>query len=157
MVLLKSITTHLRFAWNCIKDMIKFKNKLIFLTSIVFLVVGIGAGYLLKGIFPTHYSEIYQIIPLYFYLLALILIYVLTRSTKLDARKITNLYMLLKYGKILFSMIFSGVILLFTKVQTRDFLMVFAGFYFIYLALETYIFYSTEKEIKKNFVDEKLT
>lgn len=87
----------------------------------------------------------------------MLFIYILTKTKKDDPRKLANLYMLLKFTKIAFSLIFAGMYLLFVKDHVRDFSVVFVAFYLLYLGLETYIFYRTEKEIKKSVVDEKLT
>ena len=137
--------------------MLKLRLSLMAASSILFLLLGVGVNMGLKELFLEHYFAFYPAIPLFFYLLSIIFISIITNSEKKDPRKLTNLYMLLKYSKILFSLLFCGFYFLFSKVQIRDFSVIFAGFYFVYLALETYIFYCTEKEIKKNTLNEKLT
>jgi hypothetical protein len=135
----------------------KLKRYLIILYTGIMLITGWGVGVLIFTQLPNNYFPWYPAIPTFFYLLGIIFINILIGSKKDNPRKLTNLYMLLKYSKIALAIIFGGFYLLFVKVHARDFSVIFSGFYLLYLGLETYIFYCTEKEIKKNTVDEKLT
>lgn len=135
----------------------KLKRNLVLLYTSIMLITGWGVGVLLFTLLPSNYFPWYPVIPSFFYLIGLIFINILIGSKKDNPRKLTNLYMLLKYSKIALALVFGGSYLLFVKEHARDFSVVFSGFYLLYLGLETYIFYCTEKEIKKNVVDEKHT
>jgi len=137
--------------------MINYKQNLALFFSTIIIIVGWGIWWLLKSVLTTSWFDWYPSIPLFFYILGMLFIYILTKTKKDDPRKLANLYMLLKFTKIAFSLIFAGMYLLFVKDHVRDFSVVFVAFYLLYLGLETYIFYRTEKEIKKSVVDEKLT
>jgi hypothetical protein len=132
----------------------KLKRKLVILHTSVMFLCGWGGWWLMQAVFPIYYFAWYPYIPTFFFAIGLIFIAVLDQPNKESPRKTVNRYMLLRFSKVFVSLIFAGIYLLAVKVQLREFGVVFISFYLLYLGLETYYFYLTEKEIKKNNVNE---
>ena len=133
------------------------KKRLIIILTAVMLVSGWGAWGLLFSILPESYFPWYPIIPCFFYLMGLVLIQVITRDKRENELKLVNLYMIIKLTKVAACILLGGIYFLAIAQQIRDFVIVFVGFYLLYLGLETYFFYLTEEIIKKKKVDEQLT
>jgi hypothetical protein len=73
----------------------------------------------------------------------------LEKVNKDNPRKLVNIYMLLKLSKLVVSMIMILIFYFLKKEDIRLILLVFAVYYALYLLLEFYIFYVTEKKIKQ--------
>ena len=84
-----------------------------------------------------------------FFLMGNLLIIILAKNYKLEAKKLVNLYMIIKLVKLVIAMIYILAFYFVVKDDLRAFGLVFAAFYAIYIACEFYIFYSIEKQIKK--------
>ena len=132
----------------------KLKIKLNTILTIVMLAGGCGVLWLLKAGLPTHYFRWYPVIPGFFYIMGLVFVTVITRDYKENQRKLVNLYMIIKLCKVTAALLFVGIYYLVEKVQMRDFIVVFMGFYLIYLGVETYFFYLTEENIKNKLTNE---
>ncbi len=132
----------------------KLKRHLIIVHTAVLLLSGWGGWWLMQSVFPVYHFAWYPYIPAFFLAIGIVFISVLDNVKKLNPRKSVNLYMLLRFSKVLASLIFAGIYFFAVRVQLREFGIVFISFYLLYLALETYYFYLTEKEIKKNKVNE---
>ena len=132
----------------------KLKIKLNTILTIVMLAGGCGVLWLLKAGLPMHYFKWYPVIPGFFYIMGLIFVTVVTRDYKENQRKLVNLYMIIKLCKVTAALLFVGIYYLAERVQMRDFIVVFMGFYLIYLGVETYFFYLTEENIKNKLTNE---
>ena len=132
----------------------KLKIKLNTILTIVMLAAGCGVWWLLKAGLPTHYFRWYPVIPGFFYIMGLVFVTVITRDYKENQRKLVNLYMIIKLCKVTAALLFVGIYFLVERVQMRDFIIVFMGFYLIYLGVETYFFYLTEENIKNKLTNE---
>jgi UDP-N-acetylmuramyl pentapeptide phosphotransferase/UDP-N-acetylglucosamine-1-phosphate transferase len=125
------------------------KRHLIIVHTVVLLLSGWGGWLLMQTAFPVYYFTWYPYIPAFFLTIGIVFISILDNVKKMNPRKSVNLYMLLRFSKVLASLIFAGIYFFAVKVQLREFGVVFISFYLLYLALETYYFYLTENEIKK--------
>jgi hypothetical protein len=132
----------------------KLKRNLEIILTLTMLICGWGVWFLLKKALPESYFGWYPVIPCFFYIMGLILIQVITRDRKESQLKLVNLYMILRLSKVMASILFGGIYLLFVKEQLRDFSIVFIGYYLVYLGLETYFFYKVEEIIKSKKIDE---
>ena len=133
------------------------KKRLIIILTAVMLISGWGTWGLLVSILPDSYFSWYPIIPCFYYIMGLVLIQVITRDKRENELKLVNLYMIIKLAKVAACILLGGIYFLAIAQQIRDFVIVFVGFYLLYLGLETYFFYLTEEIIKKKKVDEQLT
>ena len=132
----------------------KLKIKLNTILTIVFLVSSCGIWWLFKLALPEHYFQWYPVLPGFYYITGLIFVNVITRNLNANPRKLVNLYMIIKLCKTALSVLLVGVYYLVEKVQMRDFIFTFIGFYLLYLGTETYFYYLTEKAIKNKRTNE---
>jgi hypothetical protein len=128
----------------------KLKIKLVIIHIAVMLLCGWGVWGLMQSAFPTHYFAWYPYIPTFFLAIGIAFISILDRINMKNQRKTVNLYMLLRVLKVFVSLIFAAIYFFAVRVQLKEFGLVFISFYLLYLGLETYYFYQTEKEIKKS-------
>jgi hypothetical protein len=129
----------------------KIKKMFNILLVLVLLVSGWSGWFILQTFFPTHSFEWYPVIPVFFLIFGIVHIQILTRTKKENPRKVVNIYMIIRLSKMVLSFLLLGIIyLIYAKLHFRDFAFVFALFYFLYLGLETYFFYRTEKFIKNS-------
>ncbi len=132
----------------------KLKQRLEIILTAVMLISGWGVWGLLKTVLPNVLFGWYPVIPSFFYILGLVFIYIITRDYKENQRKLVNLYMIIKFCKVALSVVLVGIYFVAVKVQMRDFIIVFMGFYLLYLGIETYFFYLTEENIKNKKLNE---
>ncbi len=127
----------------------KLAKQLMSLFTLTILLFGWGGWVILKNIFPNEQFSWYLYIPIMFFLMGNLLIIILAKNYKLEAKKLVNLYMVIKLVKLVTAMIYILAFYFIVKDDLRAFGLVFAAFYAIYIACEFYIFYSIEKQIKK--------
>lgn len=127
----------------------KLAKQLMSLFTLTILLFGWGGWVILKNIFPNEQFSWYLYIPIMFFLMGNLLIIILAKNYKLEAKKLVNLYMVIKLVKLVIAMIYILAFYFVVKDDLRAFGLVFAAFYAIYIACEFYIFYSIEKQIKK--------
>lgn len=127
----------------------KLNGQLLSLLALVEIGLGWAGWAILRKLYPDELFSWYPYIPLVFLLLGTVVTVVLTRNYKLESKKLVNLYMILKLIKMFVVMIYVLGYYFIVKENMRIFGSVFAAFYAVYIGLETFIFYSVEKQIKK--------
>ena len=127
----------------------KLSNQLMSLFALSMLIVGWGGWGILKNLYPTETFTWYPYIPGVFFLMGISLIIILARNYKKEAKKLVNLYMILKLVKLVIAMAYILGFYFIVRDNLRVFGLVFAAYYVIYIGCEFYIFYSIEKKIKK--------
>jgi hypothetical protein len=127
----------------------KLANKLMSLFALVMLAAGWGGRAILKSIFPNLELSWYPYIPAVFFVLGIGTIVILAKNYKLESKKLVNLYLIIKLVKMFLVMIYVLGFYFIVRADLRIFGVVFATFYAVYIASEFYIFYSIEKQIKK--------
>ncbi len=121
------------------------------LFTIIILVIGWGGWFLLQRATPEMNICWYPYLPVTFWAMGMILTTVLEKINKDNPRKLVNIYMLLKLSKLVFIMIMILILFFNTTKDVRLILLgFFAVYYTIYLLLEFYTFYITEKKIKQH-------
>ena len=119
------------------------------LFALVMLAAGWGGRGILKSIFPNLELSWYPYIPAVFFVLGIGTIVILAKNYKLESKKLVNLYLIIKLAKMFLVMIYVLGFYFIVRADLRIFGVVFAAFYAVYIASEFYIFYSIEKQIKK--------
>jgi len=114
------------------------------------LVLGWGGWIILNQAAPEIYLGWYPYIPATFFVMGLLLVVILEKINKDNPRKLVNIYMLLKLSKIVIALTIVLVYYFAIKENIRLFLLVFGVYYAVYLLIEYYIFYITEKKIKQS-------
>jgi len=129
----------------------KLKRNLDILLAAVLLFSSLLGWFVIDRYFPDFYFDWYPVIPVFFFFFGLINISILSKTNNKNPRKPVNMFMLLRLVKFLLSFTLLGIYYLINgRNHFREFALTFAVFYFIYLTMETYFFYRTEKELKKN-------
>ncbi|MDR0938429.1 MAG: hypothetical protein LBN29_03590 [Mediterranea sp.] len=113
------------------------RNYLIGLTLLTAISGGV-VDLLLKEVFPQAYFEAYPLIPLYFFLLELLVFYILYRRR--DTRQAPLWLMALKMVKFVLSALVAVAYCLLVGHHVKEFLLVFVFFYLLYLVYETIFF-----------------
>jgi hypothetical protein len=123
------------------------KNIALFTLSMLILAWG---GYFVVELFiPSIRLWWYPIIPIVFYVMGLSLLFVKDKVT--DKQKLANWYMMLKLLKLLISIVVI-IIAFFSleKIAAREFIFIYAAYYFLYIIFESTMLYWSEKRRKKN-------
>ena len=128
----------------------KTRSKFILILTVVILITGFGIKYLITEALPQYSFSAFPIIPVFFFLLGLALIYILTGITSTDGKKLVNKYMLMRVIKVLTSLAFLLIYWLINKTEIRNFALAFIVFYMIFLIFETWVYLQAEKNLKKN-------
>lgn len=113
--------------------------------TILIFAAGIGVWLIVKSFFPEIQVKGYFIIPLNFYLIGLIFIFRIRKTSVGKPSHIVNLYLVIKMVKIFSSL---GIIFLYwitNQTDIRSFALLFVIFYLISLILETFIYLRMEK------------
>jgi len=113
-------------------------------------VLGWGGWLILKKFAPEISLVWYPYLPVTFLVLGMILTTVLEKVDKENQRRLVNIYMMLKISKLAVVLVFILAYYALVKENMRLFLVVFAVYYLLYLLLEFYAFYITEKKIKES-------
>lgn len=128
----------------------KSRNKFILILTAVILITGFGLKYLTEYVMPQFKVSAFTLIPVFFYIIGLTLIYVLTGINPAESKKLVNKYMLLRVIKVLTSLAFLLIFWLINKAEIKNFALLFIVFYMIYLIFETWMYLQVEKMMKKN-------
>lgn len=131
------------------KNMKSLRNRLAIIFTLSMLIASWAVLWLQSRYFPSSMITAYPFIPLTFFVSGLALIEILYRTNKSNPRRLVNVYMTLKFSKILIAGILAMVYIFVLHVSIKPFMIVFAIFYMIYLFFETYSMYSIEKQMKK--------
>jgi|LFRM01.1.fsa_nt_gb hypothetical protein len=128
----------------------KLRRKFILLLTIFVLVVGFGSWLILIHFFPSLAFYDYPLIPLFFYTVGIISIYVLTGLKIEKPNQLLNVFMLMRGIKMFLSVLIATAYWLLDRAEIRSFAIMLAVFYLCYLFLETYIYIEIETWNRKN-------
>ncbi|MDD2552320.1 MAG: hypothetical protein PHO84_07715 [Dysgonamonadaceae bacterium] len=130
--------------------MSKLRRKFILLLTLFVVVVAFGTWLVLIHYFPELAFKDYPLIPLFFYTVGIISIYILT-NLKIDRpNKLLNTFMLIRGIKMFLAVILATFYWLLDRAEIRSFAIMLVAFYLCYLFLETYIYIKIETWNKKN-------
>lgn len=112
------------------------------------LIAGFGIWFILKEFFSELLINSYFVIPIFFYVLGLIFIYIFNHTSLENPQKVVNVYMLLRMIKIFISAAIIFIYWLVDKEGLRSFAIIFVVFYVINMIWETYIYMRMEMYFK---------
>ncbi|MDR3340130.1 MAG: hypothetical protein LBT25_08610 [Candidatus Symbiothrix sp.] len=124
----------------------KYITGLVILNALLVLGLLFCRTFIFLDVRPFVWSGI-AIAFLFLYELMLILV-TRKKSDTISPRKSINLFLGLKVGKILLSLLFITVYAIAIKIELRSFILVFMALYFIYLLFDT-IYLTKNEKIKK--------
>lgn len=125
--------------------MIRLKLRLLGLVTGINLALGILVWLFLFVLWPHHYFKWYPSIPAYFWLMGVIMILVLNRRKSQDPNYVVTAYMVIRMTKLLSSLVFLWLYTALVHEYIYAFGLTLMLFYFIHLAIESYVFYLYEK------------
>ena len=127
----------------------RLKMKLMALVTFINVVVGVSLGGLLYTIWPDHYFHWYPLIPTFYWLTALAMIFFLDRVKRKKGDITVTTFMVVRFCKFTLAIIFLWLYAVLIGEKMRTFGSTLILFYFIYLGLETYSLYLFEKKRMK--------
>ena len=126
----------------------KSRIKSFLLLSVVYLVIGMGGGFILESFISDEYFRIYPAIIIFFWAFGLVL------NLAMEGKNVySDLFQIFFNGKILkllFTFIFLVVYVYATDAEKKPFAISLMCNYLIYTILEIYIFSLYSKRIAKN-------
>jgi len=138
------------------KSMGRLRFRLFLFVTWVYSVVGVSLGGLLNTIWHTHYFAWFPAIPIYFYLLEITMLIVLEKANRKRPDSVVTSYMITRLVKLILTIVFLWVYMVFIGDSLRSFALTVMLFYFICMFFETYMFYLYEKRrLKKKYEDER--
>ncbi len=128
----------------------KLRRKFILLLTLFVVVVAFGTWLVLIHFFPELVFKDYPLIPLFFYTVGIISIYIMT-GLKIDKpNKLLNTFMLIRGIKMSIAVLLAVAYWYLDRAEIRSFAIMLVAFYLCYLFLETYIYIKIETWNKKN-------
>lgn len=128
----------------------KLRLKFIALLTIFILVIGFGGWLILIHFFPQLAFFDYPLIPLFFFVVGIVSIYILTGLEADRPNKLLNVFMLLRGIKMFLALILTTIYWLVDRAEIKSFAIMMVAFYLCYLFLETYIYIKIETYNRKN-------
>ena len=128
----------------------KLRRKFIFLLTLFVVVIGFGSWLILIHFFPQLAFFYYPLIPLFFFIVGVVSIYILT-GLKIDRpNKLLNTFMLIRGIKMFLALVLTTIYWLVDRAEIKSFAIMMVVFYLCYLFLETYIYIKLETWNRKN-------
>ena len=128
----------------------KLRQKFIILLTLFIVIIGFGGWLILIHFFPDLAFKDYPIIPIFFFVVGLISINVLTRLKINKKNTLLNTFMLIRGIKMLTAVMITVIYWLSDRAEIRSFAIMLVAFYLCYLFLETYIYIKIETWNRNN-------
>ena len=125
------------------------KLKLMGLITFINVAIGVTLGGLLYTIWPDHYFKWYPSIPIFYWVMAIAMTYILDRKKKKNGDVTITAFMVVRFCKFTLAVVFLWLYAALVRENLRMFGFTLMLFYFIYLGLETYTVYLFEKKRMK--------
>ncbi len=125
------------------------KFKLMGLITFINVAIGVTLGGLLYTIWPDHYFKWYPSIPIFYWVMAIAMTYILDRKKKKNGDGTITPFMVVRFCKFTLAVVFLWLYAALVRENLRMFGFTLMLFYFIYLGLETYTVYLFEKKRMK--------
>ena len=128
----------------------KLRRKFILLLTLFVVIIGFGSWLVLIHFFPQLAFFDYPIIPIFFLIIGVISIYILT-GLKIDKpNRLLNTFMLIRGIKMFLALVLTTIYWLVDRAEIKSFAIMMVVFYLCYLFLETYIYIKLETWNRKN-------
>lgn len=127
----------------------KTKWNLIGLLTLFTIFSGGLIAFVLHKVYPGHYFGIFPLIPVYFYLVGLLSLYLLDVCRRHAPQKLVMMFLAMKVLKLIVSVIVMMVYCAVARGGTMVFLLTFISFYLLFLIYETWLFFKFEVNMKR--------
>ena len=128
----------------------KLRQKFILLLTLFVVVIGFGSWLILIHFFPQLAFYDYPVIPLFFYIVGIVTIYILTTLKTENRKKLFNTFMLIRGIKMFLALILTTIYWLLDRAEIKSFAIMMVVFYLCYLFLETYFYINLETWNRNN-------
>lgn len=128
----------------------KLRKKLYYLLTLFIIVIGFGSWMVLLQFFPDLAFKDYPIIPIYFFIVGVISIRVLSHVKYDTSTKLISTLMMERGLKMFTTFILGLVYWLLDRAEIRSFAIMLGAFYILYLFFETYMYVQIENWHKEN-------
>ena len=125
------------------------KLKLMGLITFINAAISVTLGGLLYTIWPDHYFKWYPSIPIFYWVMAIVMTYILDRKKRKNGDVTITAFMVVRFCKFTLAVVFLWLYAALVRENLRMFGFTLMLFYFIYLGLETYTVYLFEKKRMK--------
>lgn len=125
------------------------------LTTFINAAIGITLGGLLYTIWPEHYFKWFPSIPIFYWLMSMLMAFFLDRVKRKGGDVTIVTYMIVRLCKFTLALIFLWMYAALVGEKLRMFGFTLMIFYFIYITLETYTLYLFEKKRMKSEKNEQ--
>ena len=133
----------------------RLRMKLMGLITFINVVIGVTLGGLLYTIWPSVYFDWYPSIPVFYWLMAMLMTFFLDHVKRKHGDVTIVTYMVVRLCKIILALVFLWLYAAMVGKNLKAFGFTMMLFYFIYLVLETYTMYLLEKKRMKSEKREK--
>lgn len=120
------------------------KRNYLWQSALLTLLVGVIGGYIYFDFYPHHYFGGYPLIPTFFFIFGVFTISMTETCRKHSPRHLLQIYMLLRVMRMLFSIIVMAVYCIAVQEEAKEFLLTFIANYLIYLAYDSWFYFSFE-------------
>lgn len=107
--------------------------------------------------FSDFSFEYYFFIPASYYIAGVFLILVLSRAQSMKPQRLAQVYLLLHISKFVLFAAIALFFVVFLGIKSKFFMVLYASYYFVFLAFETLCILSIEKHLKKLGNEQKIT
>lgn len=125
------------------------------LTTFINAAIGITLGGLLYTIWPEYYFKWYPSIPIFYWLMSILMAFFLDRVKRKGGDVTIVTYMIVRLCKFTLALIFLWMYAALVGEKLKMFGFTLMIFYFIYITLETYTLYLFEKKRMKSEKNEQ--
>lgn len=128
----------------------KLRQKFILLLTLFVVVIGFGSWLILIHFFPQLAFYDYPLIPLFFYIIGIVTIYILTTLKTENRNKLFNTFMLIRGIKMFLALALTTIYWLVDRAEIKSFAIMMVVFYLCYLFLETFFYINLETWYRNN-------
>ena len=128
----------------------KLRQKFILLLTLFVVVIGFGSWLILIRFFPQLAFYDYPLIPLFFFVVGVATIYILTGLKIENPNKLFNTFMLIRGIKMFSALAITTIYWLLDRAEIKSFAIMMVVFYLCYLFLETYFYINLETWNRNN-------
>jgi len=124
-------------------------NHFLIRLTLVMLFFGVGIQWIQTTFFSETVFKGYWILPIFFFVVGVVLLLILGKAVKSDSKNLIKKYMVMKVAKVICSLILVVIYWVVNKADIYNFAVMFIIYYLLFLIIETYMLLKLEKWMKE--------
>ncbi|MFA6701045.1 MAG: hypothetical protein WCR12_00220 [Dysgonamonadaceae bacterium] len=124
-------------------------NHFLIILTLVMLFFGVGIQWIQTTFFSETVFKGYWILPIFFFVVGVVLLLILGKAVKSDSKNLIKKYMVMKVAKVICSLILVVIYWVVNKADIYNFAVMFIIYYLLFLIIETYMLLKLEKWMKE--------